>query len=314
MLVTPYPGANRDDVLSTLRDLKSAAQNAGNVHGPAQDHLTSYLEWATNSVQMLEHRISAADIDRLVLTRGYDRLLAAAGTLTGADMSTQRVLNGLVSHELQQRAQALDAAIQDLDAQIRRWPQDAAFAVADTSVYIEHDDKLRDLDFAALLPEAWPPKLVMVIVPVIVLDELDGLKLRGGDALRRWRASYTLAVIEDLFSGPGPRGILRQPAADGTRRAVFMDILFDPPRHERLPINDDEIIDRALAAQGLAGAPVTLLTFDTSQAARARNAGLAVNKLAKPLGDEPEDTRSKKKARQRDAGEQRSARPADPVT
>jgi hypothetical protein len=300
MLVTPYPGANRDDVLRTLRDLKSAAQNAGNVHGPAQTHLTAYLEWATDSARMLENRVSTADIDRLVLTRGYDRLLAAAGTLTGADIGTQRVLNGLVSHEIQQRVQALEDAIRDLDAQIRRWPQDTAYAVADTSVYIEHDDKLRDLDFAPLLPGAWPDKPVLVIVPVIVLDELDGLKLRGGDALRKWRASYTLAVLEDLFSQPGPRGILRQPAADGTRGAVFMSILFDPPRHERLPINDDEIIDRALAAQGLAGAPVTLLTFDTSQAARARNAGLTVNKLTKPLGDEPEDTRGKKKARQDD--------------
>ena len=73
-----------------------------------------------------------------------------------------------------------------------------------------------------------------------------------------------------------------------------MDILFDPPRHERLPIADDEIIDRALAAQGLPAHPVTLLTFDTSQAARARHAGLAVNKLTKPLGEEPEDTRKKK--------------------
>jgi hypothetical protein len=82
-----------------------------------------------------------------------------------------------------------------------------------------------------------------------------------------------------------------------------MDILYDPPRHERLPINDDEIIDRALAAQGLTGAPVAMLTFDTSQAARARHAGLAVKKLAKPLGDEPEDTR-RKKTRQPDAGAQ----------
>jgi hypothetical protein len=40
--------------------------------------------------------------------------------------------------------------------------------------------------------------------------------------------------------------------------------------------------------------PVTLLTFDTSQAARARNAGLAVNKLTKPLGEEPEDIRGKR--------------------
>jgi hypothetical protein len=303
MLVTIYPGANRDDVLSTLRDIESRVHDAGNAHGPAHARVTAYLDWATDSVRMLEHRVSTADIDRLVLTRGYERLLATAGTFTGADIGTQRVLNGLVNHEIQQRAQALQEAVRDLDAQIRRWPRSTAYAVADTSVYIEHEDKLRDLDFAPLLPGAWLDKTVMVIVPVIVLDELDRLKLRGGDALRKWRASYTLAVLEDVFSRLGSAGVLRQPAADLTRGAVFMDILFDPPRHERLPINDDEIIDRALAAQGLAGAPVTLLTFDTSQAARARNAGLAVNKLAKPLGDEPEDTRGKK-ARQPAAGTQ----------
>jgi hypothetical protein len=305
MLVTPYPGANRDDVLRTLRDIASKVQDAGNAQGPAHTRVTAYLEWATDSVRMLERRVSTADINRLVFTRGYDRLLVTAGTLTGADIGTQRVLNGLVNHEIQQQAQALEDAIRDLDAQVRRWPQDIAYTVADTSVYIEHDDKLRNLDFAPLLPGAWLDKTVMVIVPGIVLDELDGLKLRGGDALRKWRASYTLAVLEDVFSRPGSLGVLRQPAADGTRGGVFMDILFDPPRHERLPINDDEIIDRTLAAQGLAGAPVTLLTFDTSQAARARNAGLTANKLAKPLGDEPEDTRGKK-TRQSAAGAQTS--------
>ena len=42
-------------------------------------------------------------------------------------------------------------------------------------------------------------------------------------------------------------------------------------------------LDRELAAQGLADAPVTLLTFDTSQAARARRTELTVKKLTKPL-------------------------------
>lgn len=117
----------------------------------------------------------------------------------------------------------------------------------------------------------------------------------------KWRACYTLAVFDDILIEPGTHAILRQPAADGTRGPVLMDILYDPPRHERLPINDDEIIDRALAAQSTASSPVTLLTYDTSQATRARHIGLAVNKLAKPLGDEPEDTRGKKKARQAEA-------------
>lgn len=295
MLVTLYPGANREDVLRTLRNIQSAAQDAGNVHGPAQARLAAYLEWATNSIRMLEHRVSAADIDRLVLARGYDRLLAAAGSLIGEDTGTQRVLNGLVNNEIQQRSQVLDEAIRDLDAHGRRWPEGTLYAIADTSFYIEHDSKLRETDFAPLLPGAWLDKPIMIIVPIIVLDELDGLKQRGGTSHVKWRASYTLAV----FSKAGTQAILRQPAADRTRGPVLLDILYDPPRHERLPINDDEIIDRALAAQSTAGSPVTLLTYDTSQSARARNAGLVVNKLSKPLGDDdPEDTRSKKKARE----------------
>ena len=65
-------------------------------------------------------------------------------------------------------------------------------------------------------------------------------------------------------------------------------MVFDPPGHVRLPINDDEIIDRALTIQPLVGRPVTLLTYDTGQSTRARNAGLRVKKLTKPIGDEPQ--------------------------
>ena len=55
----------------------------------------------------------------------------------------------------------------------------------------------------------------------------------------------------------------------------------------RLPIDDDEIIDRALAIETLADGKVTLLTYDTGQFTRARNAGLQVVKLNQEVGDEP---------------------------
>ena len=107
----------------------------------------------------------------------------------------------------------------------------------------------------------------------------------------KWRATYTLGIFDRIFPKRGAQGILQHPAENPRRGGVLADILFDPPRHERLPIADDEIIDRALGAQGLTGASVTLLTYDTSQAARARNAGLDVKKISKPLGEEPQDTR-----------------------
>jgi hypothetical protein len=55
----------------------------------------------------------------------------------------------------------------------------------------------------------------------------------------------------------------------------------------RLQINDDEIVDRALAIEPLASRKVTLLTYDTGQSTRARTAGLSVVKLRKPIGEEP---------------------------
>jgi hypothetical protein len=65
----------------------------------------------------------------------------------------------------------------------------------------------------------------------------------------------------------------------------------------RLPINDDEIVDRAAAVKPLAGRQVTLLTYDTGQASRGRRAELNVIKLSKPVGEEADarDTAAKNK-------------------
>ena len=292
MLVSIYPGASRPDVLETLRGIRSKIGDAANVQDSAVARATAYLGWANDSVRMLEHRVSAADIGRIVLTPGYERLLTAAGILSGDDTATKGVLTGLLRREIERQDELLAETIKALEEQILRWPPNRLYAIADTTFYIEHDRKLEDIDFGELVQATWPDTVITLIVPIIVMDELDGLKNRAPTPHAKWRAAYTLAFFDRIFIKPGAQGILQQPATE--RRGIVADIFFDPPRHERLLIADDEIIDRALAAQGLTGTTVTLLTFDTSQAARARNAGLAVNKLSKPLGEEPENTRKKK--------------------
>jgi hypothetical protein len=102
----------------------------------------------------------------------------------------------------------------------------------------------------------------------------------------RWRAGYTLAVLDRVFSGSAGQAELMpenfSPLGTGgiPRGRVTVEVLLDPPGHVRLPIADDEIIDRAVAVQPLAGRRVTLLTFDTGQSTRARSAGLEVRKLS----------------------------------
>jgi hypothetical protein len=292
MLVNPRPGTSRDHLLKTLRDLHTAVYNlrGGAGPGPAQSRIASYLEWVTSAIQQLGNLISAADLDHLVVTRSYDRLLNVAATMTGTDIGTQRVLNGMLGLELTQRVDAFDAAIKALDAQIRRWSWPGVFVVADTSLYIEHPDKLEDLDFRPLLNIREEP--VHLLVPIVVVDELDGLK-KSKDRQERWRAGYTLAVLDRVFASSTAPARLRPEdfsvlGSGGIPRGeITIELVFDPPGHVRLPINDDEIIDRVLAIQPLAGRDVTLLTYDTGQSTRARAAGLSVKKLIQPENNQP---------------------------
>ncbi|MFE3788043.1 hypothetical protein [Streptomyces goshikiensis] len=93
-----------------------------------------------------------------------------------------------------------------------------------------------------------------------------------------------------LLDGHTHEILLEGTVQDGeTYGTVNVDIFLDPPGHVRLDRPDVEIVDRAVAIQGLAGRDVPLLTCDTSQHTRGRAAGLRVIKVAtKDPGDEPD--------------------------
>lgn len=266
MLVTPIPGVHRDNVLQALRSVHTAAGNIdGRVYSNAYDRLLAYLQWANESERLLTSQISARDIDRLVRTRTHQTMLDGVGHLAGTIQ--QRLVNGIVSLEIAQRVAALADAAQALQDQMERWPIELTLLVPDSSFYIQHDTKFEDTDVAGLV-ETDP---VRVLFPMAVVDELDRLK-ESKDRQARWRAGHTLAVLDRLLDGA---------TADAPHD---VEVLPDPPGHTRLPITDDEIIDRALAVQAIAAGPVQLVTYDTGQALRAKQAGLPVRKLRTDAG------------------------------
>jgi hypothetical protein len=284
VLVTPPFGVPLAAVGQDLDRVMNELQNAR----AASDNPYAYLQWVSESARKLRGVISSADVERLLFTRRYELILA--GMAGAGDPAGLRVLDDLISLEFEDRWEEFYKARRDLDRVTKSWSRPGAFVVADTSVYIEHEDKLEVLDFAALAGA--PEEPVHLLLPIVVVDELDGLKNRGADGRTKWRAGYTLAVLDRIFTdGKGPATLRAADSAmrsDGiTRGAVTAEIVFDPPRHVRLPINDDEIIDRILAVEPLADRMVTFLTFDTSQSARARAAGLVVKKLTRPIGEEP---------------------------
>ena len=289
MLVTCRPGIGRQNLRDTLRSLLGELSNVGgHTRNGAHDRLLAYLEWARQAEWALSSQVSSADLDRLVLTRRYELLLSALGGL--AATAVPGVIEGLVRIEVDQRIKAFEDALDALDRQIKSWSRPGVFVVADTSVYVQHPQKLEDLDFASVLPVRDEP--VHVVVPIAVVDELDGLK-QSKDARTRWRAGYTLAVLDRVFNRTTEPAQLREEdfsalcSGSIPREEVTIEIVFDPPGHVRLPINDDEIIDRTLTIEPLAAREITLLTYDTGQSTRARAAGLHAVKLTSPIGNEP---------------------------
>lgn len=145
--------------------------------------------------------------------------------------------------------------------------------VLDTSVFIKHETKLEDTDFFVLAGAG--AEAVRVTVPMVVVDELDRLK-ESRDKQVRWRAGYSLAVLDRLLDSNERLG------------RVKVEVFFDNPGHVRLPDEDDEIVDRALAVHAIAAGSVQLVTYDTGMSMRAKWANLPVLKLRTDAGTGPE--------------------------
>jgi hypothetical protein len=247
-----------------------------------------YLEWVTDATQLLHDQVSGRDIDRLIQTRRYYALLEACGTLAGT--SQEPLVNGLVSQELSERITELNAAVKELREHMTRW-DGPWLAVADSSFYLNSPQPFADTNFHKVmrLPS---DEQILLLFPIAVVDELDRLKETGREH-PRWRAAHTLGRLDEAITS-GVRGTLHAQApgeGQAVRGQVTVEIVLDPPGHVRLPIEDDEIIDRAATVGLIADRDVRLLTCDTGQATRGRMAGLTVTKLPSEAGKGEEPPR-----------------------
>lgn len=275
MQLTPLPGSTGKETVAALRDAHMSLGNTrGSAHDPV-DRIAAHARWASETARQLRHRVHPDDVQRLIFTPGFTRLLTL---LAGA--TSQPTVNALVDLEIDDRLAVLDAACSSMQARVDR--HRGVLVVLDTNVYVEHEQKLEDLDLAPIIDCRDEP--LHLLVPMVVVDELDGLK-RSNRKEIRWRAPYTLAFLSEHLRGTDLIGELRPAdtsalATGGIPRGpITAEIVLDPPGHRRLPINDDEIVDRAVAIKLTVGRPVTLVTFDTGMAMRARAANLKVKRL-----------------------------------
>lgn len=129
-------------------------------------------------------------------------------------------------------------------------------AVVDTNVLLHYQrmDMIDWFDVVSVRP-------VRVVVPHVVLDELDD-KRYSGDNIKR-RARSAVVPFEEMRPALESEGFARLPVGEAT-----VEFLVDEPNHQRQDSPDEEIVDRARFLQAI-GCDVVLVTADLGMRARA---------------------------------------------
>lgn len=159
---------------------------------------------------------------------------------------------------------------------ILRWLDDIEVELNRIAQQDEWDDKNIPrivLDTSAIVREGefdtfnWEPIVknvcVRIILPILVIRELDNLKNSGKEPKARKRLRRIYEVLGGHGRGWAP-----------IRPGVTLELLMNPPRHVPLAINDEEIIRRAQYLKGRVGGPLTLISGDYRMVLSAQAEGL----------------------------------------
>jgi hypothetical protein len=181
---------------------------------------------------------------------------------------------GLLKREIRVQADRLRAALE---------------LVTSLKEFASHSGHLVVLDTSALVQGVWfedfdwPSKLglpgnVRLVIPILVVEELDKLKDRSRTTRAGDRARRVARRLRELCAAVPPG----HPAALPMRPTVSIEVLVDDEWHARRPNNDGEIIDQALLVRDLTGQEVRLVCVDAAMEFRARQHGLAVFAMPTP--------------------------------
>ncbi|MES9535936.1 PIN domain-containing protein [Actinomadura sp. NPDC000600] len=245
-------GRDIDDAVRAIRQL---ANSAGTVRtGVADEPKANYIKWVDDCERQLRNIFTDTDIAKDMITDRYWRLTAegagaslAFHTALGAEIEVQR-----------DRLNALADKLEEL-AKVARRP--GQIVIPDCNFYV-HCMPMQDVKWCDVLKV----EQVRLVMPYAVLDELDKVKDMKGD--RSNRARNVLKYVDQLIPdySKSDMGELRD--------KVTFEIFPDEPDHRRRWSMDEEIVDRGLLLQRLAGQPVLILSDDRGMRIRTQRRGL----------------------------------------
>lgn len=190
------------------------------------------------------------------------------------DTSTDRPYP-LVSTEVDRQVTALNRLVAKLEGLQTLIDREGQPIILDTNVLM-HYQRPDEVN--------WPPiigtrEAVRIVLPVLIIEELDNKKYTGSDKMAA-RANNAIKALRDYGKDLRPGRCAVFEGAGAT-----LEVWLDDPNHRRKTNPDAELLDRALLLQRVLGRSVTVVSGDLGMQLRADSHGLAhaqmPNKYAK---------------------------------
>jgi rRNA-processing protein FCF1 len=238
------------DVTSVIKQLREFAQRFKDGYGQP-----TRAQWYAGQVDSLEtacrHYFEDTELAEGLLTDRYWHILQGS-------VPDEVYGPGVFSQELNFQAWRLERAAQQLEA-VRDCAQsgEETVVVPDTNILI-HCGEVQDIDWKA----AVGAEKTHIIVPLVVVAELDELKRTLRDKKDRETIRTNIRQLRAALNGVKPGDAAQ--FADG----VTIAVMPDPVGHRRLPVNDEEICDRAALLKSFR-APLVVATNDYNMQIRA---------------------------------------------
>jgi rRNA-processing protein FCF1 len=183
----------------------------------------------------------------------------------------------LIDAEIDAQVVRLNTLVGSLRGHLVLRERPGHLAVLDTNVLL-HYQRIDQVDWGKVVRES-PVRLV---VPHVVLDELDDKRYLGSDKIREKARSAVVPFDERREQLEG-QGYAKLPRGDAT-----VEYLVDEEDHTRRDNPDEEIIDRARFLQQVTARKVTVITADRGMRARAVSRGLQVAEMPATLARDQE--------------------------
>lgn len=264
---------NPGGIEAAIQTVSQVQGELGNTaSGSATPRLVAMIRWIDNwAAPQLGNHFPPTEELFIQLDDTHYRLL-------GAQNLSELPLNSLLNRE----SKTWDARLSQVIYELRK-----------ASVFIKHPGRIVVPDTSALmeglpfteydwhsLDTSLADGPVRIVVPVLVVEELDG-HMHSRDRHRKATAKEVLRALWALH-----RETPTEPAQLPQTPDMTIEVFTDGDWHRRRENNDGEIIDQALSVQELTGRPAILATCDYNQAYRAAVPGLKT--VLMPRRDEQE--------------------------